>query len=352
MEDIFYHIKCKDFTVISQGWVWQKRIYSAPHVQQKGNKQWNDFFLEQEMKGMLRNIWLKPQISIHLGHESKPLWYRGPYPIPGFHTTHVYHLFTTISSLPPIYYHQISTTYLLPADLGGLPQLSYLTNCTDSPQGSSPHFPPSWHHRHYITSPIFLKHSASIASPQATTSWVLSCHTPSAALWQISHPTQCFPSPEAQHSISPARSHTPGSLPADPHSNTLTHADSSLCVLPSPQNRTTPHPAFTASPHETDTSIPCTSISSGGVPIHSGAGRHGQLGGRKNLNQPRWGAEYGRAKNEGGMQMERYERKKEEIPGNKMERETTVDKVFHLAINHPEQRIKLRTASLGYPHGL
>lgn len=259
MEGIFYHSKCKAFTVISQCWFWQSRNYSAPHVQQKGNKQWNDFFIEQEMKGIFRNIWLKPQISIHLGHKpqlkSKPLGHRGPYPIPAFNTTHVYHLFTTIRrcSISP-----------------GLPKLSYCTTKLPAPSACSPCFPPSWHHRasHHISHLSEAQHFHNL-TPSHPILRALLPHTTTTSLPEISHPSQCFPSPEAQHSAFPAISHNPGSLQHTPFPLTPTAVPWPM-LTPAPVRCS---PLRTGPPHTQQSlplhtgqgpPIPCTSISSGG----------------------------------------------------------------------------------------
>lgn len=159
------------------------------------------------------------------------------------------------SRLPPIYYHQMLQYFPRPPKAF----ISHQLNCC------SPCFPPSWHHRalHHISHLSEAQHCPSFKPPIRR---ALLPHTTATSLLELSHPSQCFPSPEAQYSTSqpypipqaPWGHH----LPSDSHSTTLTHADS-MCFpplgteLPHSQQSLPLHTGLTLP-------IPCTSISSGG----------------------------------------------------------------------------------------
>lgn len=110
----------------------------------------------------------------------------------------------------------MSTAYLLPSDVVVLPKLSQsfpISPLNNQCPVSVPHasHPPDAT-KHYITLPIFLKHSISTTSPQLATASLLSCSTPPPPPPYICHTSQCFPRPEAQHGASPAILQNPASV--------------------------------------------------------------------------------------------------------------------------------------------
>lgn len=190
------------------------------------------------------------------------------------------------SCLLPIYYHQMLQYFPRPPKAF----ISFhQRNC--STQGCSPCFPPSWHHRalHHISHSFW---GTALPQPQTTTSL---CSPATHHLCARDLP----PIPMLSKSRSTAQhflSHIP--YPRLP-------ADTTFLLTPTavPWHKLTPAPVhfppLGTELHHTQQSLPlhtgqtppisCTSIPihSSAIPIHSGAGRHAQLGSRKNSNQPR-----------------------------------------------------------------
>lgn len=138
------------------------------------------------MKGILRNIWLNHRSGFILNMKASLCDAEVPFQYQAF---------------APL----VSTTYLLPSKVAALPQSFHISPAELPALSAVPilptlralhhisHLPEAWH-LHSLTPS---HHIPSALLPHTTTS-----------LLEISHPSQCFPSPEAQ----PFPSHIPHPL--------------------------------------------------------------------------------------------------------------------------------------------